>query len=287
MTAPATTLVATDLDRTMIYSRAASAADLTDGVLCVEWLDGQELSYLTARSAELLRDLTRRAAVVPVTTRTVEQYQRIDLPGGPHSPAVVANGGTVLWDGTPDPEWIDIRGRRMARDRAAALDEVAHVLFTGILIGEDTSWIRKRRIADGLFCYLVVEPTEQPADALAILQLWAGERGWNVSQQGRKIYAMPNAVDKASALAYVRERLIADNRLDPAAPLLAAGDGALDAVMLEAADRAIRPAHGELHQLGWTSNGLTVTTVSGIAAGEQILDWFHGLVGPVAADTGP
>lgn len=282
MNPPAGTLVATDLDRTMIYSRAASEADVGDsgGVMCVEWLDGKELSYLTVRSAQLLRELADVAAVVPVTTRTVEQYQRIELPGGPHSPAVVANGGTVLWDGKPDEQWAEIRAERMARDRAASLDEVADVLFSGLLVGGDTSWIRKRRIADGLFCYLVVEPDEQPANVPAVFQVWASERGWNVSQQGRKIYAMPNAVDKASALAYVRERLIAEERLVPDAPLLAAGDGALDASMLEAADRAIRPAHGELHQLGWIRRGLTITTVAGIAAGEQILEWFHGLVAP-------
>lgn len=279
MTAPAGALVATDLDRTMIYSRAAAGGDDSANMICVEYLDGEPLSYLTERSAHLLRELAVRSAVVPVTTRTVEQYQRIALPGGPHSPAVVANGGTVLWDGAPDPRWTQVRTERMARDRAAALTEVADMLFGGVLLGDDTSWIRKRRIADGLFCYLVVEPTEQPPEVLAILQLWAGERGWSVSQQGRKIYAMPNAVDKASALAYVRARLIDEGRLDPAAPLLAAGDGALDAGMLESADRAIRPAHGELHQLGWTRRGLTVTTVAGIAAGEQILDWFHGLVG--------
>jgi len=54
----------------------------------------------------------------------------------------------------------------------------------------------------------------------------------------------------------------------------AAGDGALDAEMLRAADSAIRPRHGELEQLNWTNPNLTITSASGILAGEEIINWF-------------
>ena len=56
--------------------------------------------------------------------------------------------------------------------------------------------------------------------------------------------------------------------------VLAAGDSLLDGEMLESATRAIRPAHGELHDVGWTTPGLTVTPSAGAAAGEEIAAWL-------------
>ena len=89
-------LIATDLDRTLIYSRAAGAAD-TDR--CVEIYDGAPLSYLTESAATLLTELAARVPVVPVTTRTRPQFERISLPGGPFHYAVVSSGGRILRDG--------------------------------------------------------------------------------------------------------------------------------------------------------------------------------------------
>ena len=53
--------------------------------------------------------------------------------------------------------------------------------------------------------------------------------------------------------------------------LLAAGDSLLDA------DRAVRPAHGELHDTGFTRDGLAVTSASGGAAGAELLGHLREL----------
>ena len=58
------------------------------------------------------------------------------------------------------------------------------------------------------------------------------------------------------------------------APLLAAGDGALDAQLLSCADASIRPSHGELHALGWQCERTAVTTSAGAHAAEEILRWL-------------
>ena len=44
----------------------------------------------------------------------------------------------------------------------------------------------------------------------------------------------------------------------------------LDAELLATADKAIRPAHGELHDRGWHADHLTVTDDAGVLAGEEI-----------------
>jgi hypothetical protein len=44
--------------------------------------------------------------------------------------------------------------------------------------------------------------------------------------------------------------------------------------MLAGADEAIRPAHGELHEQGWTAPRIAVTSATGALAGEEIVDWM-------------
>ncbi len=262
-------LVATDLDRTMIYSRNAFSTDDELATVCVEHLEGAPLSYMTTIAATRMRTLTRPAAVVPTTTRTIKQFGRIQLPGAPWRYAITSNGGNILVDGVPDMRWrIDIDAE--VRAGGATLSAISAELRARI----DESWVSKFRVADHLFCYLVVKPKAVPDGFLAEWDAWCRPRGWSASQQGRKIYTMPLAVCKSRAVAEVRRRLIESGELTDTALTLAAGDGALDAEMLRAADSAIRPRHGELELLNWTHPNLTVTESTGIMAGEEILDWF-------------
>ncbi|MFT4127630.1 MAG: HAD family hydrolase [Gordonia sp. (in: high G+C Gram-positive bacteria)] len=273
-------LIATDLDRTLIFSRNAMGEqqfrELTPE--CVELYRGAPLSYLTARARDLLVDLAARASLVPVTTRTPDQFRRIALPGGPYRHAVVSSGGRILTDGTDDAAW---RARVDARVAAgsAALTEI----LDGLRARIDESWVRSLRTADDLFCYLVVDLAAQPPGFLPEWTAWCAERDWTVSAQGRKIYALPRAVTKSAALGEIRRRLVDEGTLAADAPVFAAGDGRLDIDLLELADAAIRPCHGELEEIGWTRPHLSVTTAPGALAGEQILDWFGARVGVIGA----
>jgi hydroxymethylpyrimidine pyrophosphatase-like HAD family hydrolase len=96
------------------------------------------------------------------------------------------------------------------------------------------------------------------------LAAWAEERGWTVSLQGRKIYAVPKPLTKSAAVAEVARRT-------GAARVLAAGDSLLDADLLLGADRGWRPGHGELAGTGWSAPHVTALAEHGVAAGEAIL----------------
>ncbi|MEV6068131.1 HAD family hydrolase [Nocardia sp. NPDC052001] len=257
----------------MIYSRNASrdASGATPDLpsVCVEHYQGAPLSFMTVIATERLRALAEVAAVIPTTTRTIKQFKRIGLPGAPWRFAVTTNGGNILDNGVPDTRWRSSLDAEV-RSGGATLSQVNAELLSRI----DDSWATKFRVADHLFNYLVVDMARQPADFLAEWDAWCRARGWSASQQGRKIYSMPDAVCKSRAVAEVRRRLQDSGELAPEARLLAAGDGALDAEMLRTADAAIRPRHGELEQLGWTSPNLTLTPSAGILAGVEILDWF-------------
>ncbi|MFF4338369.1 HAD family hydrolase [Kitasatospora sp. NPDC001540] len=260
-------LVASDLDRTLVYSNRALGLDVPDRLaprlLAVEVHDGRALSFMTEQAAALLAEIADRAPVVPVTTRTRAQYERIHLPGPtadwipPY--AVCANGGHLLVDGRPDQDWQrEVRTR--LDERSAPLAQVVEHLA----LAADPEWTHKRRVADELFAYLVVERAELPPGWVDELTAWCAERGWTVSLQGRKVYAVPAPLSKGAALAEVRRR-------SGAGTVLAAGDSLLDAELLLAADLAWRPGHGELAETGWTAEGVTALTETGVGAGEEIL----------------
>ncbi|CAM3845535.1 HAD family hydrolase [Mycobacterium frederiksbergense] len=263
-----TALLASDLDRTLIYSRRFFDA-AQPPPQCVEIYRGEPISFMTPRASDLLRQLSIHNMVVPTTTRTIAQYNRIDLPGAPYRYAITSNGGTLLIDGTPDVSWsADVAAR--IRAGGPPLREVRTELQSRI----HESWVHSLRTAENLFCYLVVDQAAMPSSFVPNWTQWCSDRGWTVSQQGRKIYTVPEQLCKSRAVAELHRRLTTSGVLPEGAPILAAGDGALDAQLLQFAHAAIRPAHGELHDLGWHHPHVTVAASMGAHAAEDILTWF-------------
>lgn len=262
-----TVLVASDLDRTLIYSAAARELGADDEpATCVEVHDGKPISFMTKTAAAELADLAAGTTVVPVTTRILEQYERVRIPALAVQYAVVANGGVLLVDGRLDRRWSRVVARNLAL--SAPLRDV----WTHVAAACDPAFTVKLRNAGGLFCYAVVRPHEVPAGFVADLAAWAAERGWRTSMQGRKLYWVPDRLRKSAAVAEVAARTGADT-------VIAAGDSLLDIDLLLSADRSIRPRHGELEEQGWTAPGVEVTAATGIAAGTEIVRWFARAAG--------
>jgi hypothetical protein len=268
-------LVACDLDQTLIYSRRAFR--LPDGepepaLRVAEVYGGGPASFTTERAASALAQLADCADLVPVTTRTLEQYRRVDLGIRPRF-AVTANGGTLLVDGLPDPGW-ERTVREALKASGRPLTEVAVLAERWA----DPSWVRTLRVADDFFVYLVAHERELIPD-LTDLETELVLDGWTLSVQGRKVYLVPAALTKQAALAEVAGRVGGDSGV------AAAGDSLLDAGMLEAADVAVRPAHGELHDASWNRTHLRVTPSAGLLGGEQVVETLLAVVG-VTVTTG-
>ena len=265
-----TTVVATDLDRTMIYSRAAIDSVTPPGQVpplrCVEMLDGREQSFMTVHAARWLTLIGAATVLVPVTTRTPAQFARVTLPGGSRY-AVTSNGGNLVVDGVVDDDWRRRVEAKIAGD-GASLAEIG----AGLDRCAAGSWVLNRKVADDLFCYVVVDLSTLPLSFLADWTGWCAARGWVVSMQGRKIYALPRALTKEAALGEVMSRTGAGR-------LLAAGDGALDAGFLTLADAAIRPPHGELAETGWRVAHLRIAAAVGVLAGEEMSGWLAAQLG--------
>jgi hydroxymethylpyrimidine pyrophosphatase-like HAD family hydrolase len=264
------TLIASDLDRTLVYSAAAApsgglvadpAGPGAAGLVAVERYEGRDISFMTPAAAAALAELAAREVVVPVTTRTPAQLARVRLPGPLPRFAVAANGGVLLVDGVPDRAWA-----------ARVAGEVAAVAPLADALAELTAlcrpeWAGQPRVAADLFCYVVVDRPAVPAGAVEGLTAWAAARGWSVSLQGRKVYLVPQPLQKSTAALEVARRIDAD-------VVLAAGDSLLDVDLLAAADRAVHPGHGEIAAGGWSAPWVEALSSTGAAAGEEIVAWF-------------
>ncbi|WP_409295671.1 HAD family hydrolase [Peribacillus sp. SCS-26] len=272
-------IFATDLDRTMIYSKRACGHELErSDIAVVEKTPEREISYMTEKGIELLRKVNQTIDLIPVTTRTVDLYRRIGLFRDSIVPryAVVSNGGTILVDGRLDEEWAALLRRKLEdecaphQDVMKKLEEIQH---------ED--WALGSRVCDNLFCFTSVRDDRVPHDVIEDFGHWLGEQGWSLSLQERKLYLLPNAVNKWAAVAYLKERT-------GAAAVAAAGDSLLDMCMLDVADIAYTPRHGELFQKGSGLPGrVKVTESAGISAAEEILEGVLGSFdGIIVGNTG-
>lgn len=260
------TVVVSDLDQTLIYSaaslRLSGPDEAAPRLLCVEVYQGRPLSFVTEPAARDLVELAATGRFVPATTRTVEQYLRVHLPGPVPPFALCANGGRLLRDGVEDVDFTAAVTQRLASS-GAPLAEILDELQRVSAPAGGSSFVEKVRDASGLFCYVVVDRAAMPAGWVEDLTGFAAERSWGVSVQGRKVYCVPAALTKAAAAREVADLLGAER-------LVAAGDSLLDAELLEVADAAVRPAHGELADSGWTRPHVDVTPTSGVLAGEEI-----------------
>ncbi len=259
-------MLACDLDRTLIYSPSALQLSTVDeqapNLLSVEILEGRPHSFTTLTASRRLAELSSAATFVPTTTRTIVQYRRVRFPGVEPDFAITSNGGNILVGGVPDANWQRSTASAIA-ECDASLGEVRHELRSR----SHDDWVIKRRVGDDLFCYVVVDPLRMPDDFVDSLTSWCNERGWQVSVQGRKVYVIPQPLTKERAVLAVAGR-IGTSRL------LAAGDGALDAGFLAAADAGFRPPHGELAGLNWRHPTVTVGNRPGVLAADDITSWL-------------
>ncbi|WP_222433451.1 HAD family hydrolase [Arthrobacter sp. UKPF54-2] len=263
-------MVASDLDRTLIYSANSMSLvgsdHLAPRMVVAEVYDAAPLSFMTRAAEGLLEWVAEQSVFVPVTTRTQAQFSRVQLPRAGQGYAVTTNGAVLLHDGEPDADW----SRHMQRSLGSVCAPLDVVL--GHLTGSAAHpAILRIRTAEDCFIYGIVDRDALTDAYLEELGAWCDARGWTTSLQGRKLYCVPVPITKEAAVAEVRRRT-------GAGLLVAAGDSRLDAGILELADVAIRPAHGELESDGFSRPNLTVTSTSGVLAGEEIARFFRDIL---------
>lgn len=210
-----------DLDNTLIYSYKH---EIGDDRQCVEVYQDREVSFMTERSVELLRQVNGGLCFVPVTTRTMEQYRRIRLSVGEPSYALVCNGGILLVNGGIDREWYE-ESLRMAEDSRTEIEKAA-----GFLEQEEDRCFEVRNIQE-LFLFT---KSGQPLKTVERLKEVLDLSRVDVFSNGMKVYVVPVRLNKGDAVRRLKKRL-------GACFVIAAGDSEFDIPMLREADLAFLP----------------------------------------------
>ena len=210
------TVILADIDGTLIFSAAKkSPAD----IVC-EYKDGTAISCITVRQAELLPLL---CGIIPVTTRSIEQYRRICIPNFSPRYALADNGGNLLIDGVPDRHW--------AEASLALTEEVSCELAAcRSALERDPDRRFEIRMVDGLFLFTKTACAE---NSLARVRNACPSDKISSFCVGQKLYILPARLDKGSAA----KRLL--KTLGFGGTIVSAGDSPMDIPLLNIADIAI------------------------------------------------
>jgi hydroxymethylpyrimidine pyrophosphatase-like HAD family hydrolase len=265
-------IFASDLDRTLIYSkRAIKEFGVPEGLTLtpVEQKAGNWVAYMTETSYNLLKELSSQNLFVPVTTRTTEQFHRFVIFAQDIriKYAITSNGATILEQGEPMKEWSNQISNRLK------LESVSQAELLSILARANVCLDGELKQAEGWFFYFLLNCLLSDSERRSIEDLVA-EFGWRISQQGRKLYFIPQPINKGNALEFICN-------LEGAKPVAGAGDSLLDWDFLKNCQYRFVPNHGELSkQLANVSDRSSsiLTINSGVGAGEEILQQFHQLM---------
>lgn len=223
-------ILITDLDNTLIYSYKH---DIGKEKRAVELYQGREISFMTEKTYQLLKKVRERMLVIPVTTRTVEQYERIHFGVGPFPYALACNGGVLLVNGAQDAQWRKESLRRVEESHGEL--ELAMRLLAG-----DARRTFELRLIERLF---VFTKCKEPEMVVRDLRERLNVNLADVFHNGEKIYVLPKKLTKGDAVRRLLGRIKAER-------IFAAGDSEFDISMLKEAERRFVP-HGfyERHQI--------------------------------------
>lgn len=208
-------ILAIDLDGTVMHSRRSWSAD----DICIERIDGEERGFMAPEMHRALKHACKVAHIAPITSRSFEQFKRIEWDGIEISLAYVANGGMRIEPG-------EVEAARLY-EPSQSLTVIENVM--SVIVGDPR--INRCRIVDG--CYLLVYLNESAID-VSDMERHCGE-ALTMFRDRKKLYFFPIGLSKGLAVEDVRTRF-------PDAQVICIGDSENDIPMLELADVAVLPS---------------------------------------------
>ena len=213
----------TDLDNTLIYSKKTDIKKR----ISVEVYKGEDNSFMSKYSYELLKKLHEKLLIVTVTTRTSTQYERIKIRIVKKS-VLCATGGKILKNGESDNEWY-LKSLEIIEGSAAERQKAFKMLE------KDKRRIFECRNIDDLFIFTKCD------DMKAVVKDLKSELNLDLVEvlyNKEKLYIMPKKLNKADTV----RRFINEYK---GKRIFAAGDTEFDKGMIELAD--IGFAHKKLN----------------------------------------
>lgn len=233
-------LYASDLDRTLIFSGRFLEEHPTECKYTpIEYKEDKIISYMADEVIDKLKEIRENKSIhfIPVTTRSINEYKRINLNVKPEY-AIVANGGVILYNGEPLEEWTQyIKSKINIMDILDIINDITDYI-------KSVSYTPK--LIDG--CYIFFKTDDEMQFDIESGYLKERFGNWQFIRQRNKCYAIPNHFSKQIALRWLW------NKLDKPY-IIASGDSELDLPMLALANKAIIPSHGTLITEGFVTDG--------------------------------
>lgn len=211
----------TDLDNTIIYSYRHDIGKIKRAV---ELYQGREISFITERQFELLEILKKEIMIIPTTTRTIEQYERIDLGIGKFQYALTCNGGVLLENGKENTEWYG-GSLQMIEDSKDVMKEAQKLLYSEKRRNFELRYIKE------LFLFT---KCDEPKQVVQYLKSQLNYDLVDIFNNGIKVYVVPKKLSKGCAIQRLREYLGAEE-------IIVAGDSEFDVSMLKVGDYGVAP----------------------------------------------
>ena len=190
----------------------------------VELYKEREISFISNHTYELLKKVKEEFLIIPTSTRTKEQYDRIDLKIGSFKYALVCNGSVLLVDGKKDKDWYE-ESLRLAKPSNLEVKKALEYLEN------DKRRIFELRYIEDLFVFTKCDEAETVVNEL---RKYLDKSLVNVFNNKEKVYVLPTLLSKGKAIERLRKYLKVEF-------IIAAGDSEFDISMVEASDVGLVP----------------------------------------------
>lgn len=224
-----------DLDRTIIHSSKFLKESINPEI--VEFnKDKKPISYMEKEALLLLNELSNNLLFIPVTTRSLEQYKRIDLKITPLY-SITSNGGIILKNNERLKSWDDFIKNNISNKNYMEIQDKLKSINKYLT--------RELILIDNVFFFSKIDDNnlfELNYELDNILKWY----DWTYTIQGNKIYIMPKFISKENAINYLLQNELSKDNF-----IITAGDGKLDYnfVFLSGSNLSIVPLNSELYNL--------------------------------------
>ncbi|EJU24127.1 sucrose-6F-phosphate phosphohydrolase domain protein [Peptoanaerobacter stomatis] len=225
----------TDLDNTLIYSYKK---DIGENKKNVEIYNGRQISFITDKTYHLLKKLNEKLLIVPTTTRTEEQYKRIDLDIGQLKYALVCNGSILLIDGQEDEMWYNTSLSLIENSKNELEKSLTY-------LQNDNRRNFELQFIKNLFVFTKCENSQNVVNDLKNI---LDTSKVDVFNNKEKLYVIPKNLSKGNALLRFKQYL--DSISDNKKIFISAGDSEFDISMFDKTDISIAPQElSKIHKI--------------------------------------
>jgi hydroxymethylpyrimidine pyrophosphatase-like HAD family hydrolase len=243
-------LFISDIDKTLLYSNCP-------GNVCVEYSEDRPVTYMTATAVATFNQIisSGRLLFIPCTLRSYEQTSRIGVFNKIKERIFICdNGFSVYEDGQLDKSWDDEMQERLKHyPNAPTLTKIRECVESNHL---NVCKIKSNRDA---FYTLIFTCADEASYGMQLLSACMNNDPYRLELQGRKLYVIPDFLDKSLAVEYII------NKFTPEC-IITSGDSSVDQKFVCLGDVKIIPSHSTIN-----IDGALITKSAGINAGEEIL----------------